>query len=130
MAEDLTFGVAIKGTGDTSLVDEAENARQSLETLRNATERLTDDYAKLNQQALASGQAWLQGNAAADAAKDKAWALAHGYKEVGNQILKTGAEAAEGMEEISFATSRAKQEMVVLGREVMRGNFSRLPGTL
>jgi hypothetical protein len=128
--DDLTFGVAIKGTGDGSLVKDAQAATDELVNLKDAADMTAASYAKLNQQALASGQAWLQGNAAADAARDKAYALANGYKEVGGQILKTGKEAAEGMEQTAFATARAKQEMVVLGRELARGNFSRIPGTL
>jgi hypothetical protein len=106
MSEDLTFGVAIKGTGDGSLVKDAQAATDELVNLKDAADMTEASYAKLNQQALASGQTWLHGNAAADAAKDKAGALANGYKEVGNQILKTGKEAAEGMEETAFATSK------------------------
>jgi hypothetical protein len=101
----------------------AAQANKSIETS-------AAEFAKLNQEALASGQAWLQGSAAADAAKDKAWALANGYKEVGGIMRKAGVEAAEGMKETAFATARAKQEIVVLGREITQGNFSRMPGTL
>ncbi|MDO8413022.1 MAG: hypothetical protein Q7S51_04435, partial [Gallionellaceae bacterium] len=53
-----------------------------------------------------------------------------GYKEVGGQILKTSGAATEGMEKVEWATKRAQQEMVVLGREIYRGDFSRMPGTL
>jgi hypothetical protein len=130
--DDLTFGVKISGTGDGSLVSDAKAAKQSLEDLQQSTEMLAEDYAKLNAQALASGQAWLQGNAATDAAKDKAWALASGYKEVDGQLLKAGIgmkAAAVATDEVAFASHRAYTEMVVMGREAARGNFSRMAGS-
>lgn len=40
------------------------------------------------------------------------------------------AKANRATGESAFMTARAKQEMVVLGRELASGNFSRMPGTL
>jgi hypothetical protein len=40
------------------------------------------------------------------------------------------AKANRATGESAFMTARAKQEMVVLGRELAAGNFSRMPGTL
>lgn len=140
MSNDLGFGIRLTADGK-QLVGEVKGAREEIDALKKSTDALsassqrtaqqTKDYwAEQQRAANASAQAWLKGNAAADAAADKAWALAHGYKQVGDQIIKAGSEAAKGVQEIGFATARAKQEMVVLGREIATGNFSRMPGTL
>ena len=39
-------------------------------------------------------------------------------------------ESAEGMNSLSFATAGASREFIVLGHEVISGNFSRIPGSL
>ncbi len=137
--EELTFGVRMDGGG--SLANEAMNARDALVKLKKATDDLAassaktagaaqTDWAKVQQSMNASAAAWLKGNAAADAAADKAWALANGYKEVGGYLRKTGDAADEGMEKTVWATARAQHSMVTLGREVATGNFAQIPGTL
>lgn len=132
MSDDLTFGVRIDGGG--SLTKEAKAAREELDALKKSTDNLADasktNWAEVQRSANARAAAWKEGNAAADAAADKAWALANGYKEVGGQIVKAGGDAAKGMEETVFATARAQQAMVSLGREAMTGNVSRMPATL
>jgi lambda family phage tail tape measure protein len=40
-----------------------------------------------------------------------------------------GNEAAGSMDKVGFATHRAQQEMLVMSREIMSGNFSRIPTT-
>lgn len=132
MSDDLTFGVKISGTGSSSLVEEASTSKKSLDDLKQSAEGLNNDYAELNKQSMAAGQAWLQGNAAADAARDKAWALANGYKEVNGQLLNAAGiarQAAGATDEVAFASHRAYTEMVVLAREAARGNFSRMAGS-
>jgi hypothetical protein len=120
--------------GSGNLVGEAKAARAEIDNLKKSTDALNTSnksyWAEQQAAANASAAAWLKGNAAVDAAADKAWALSNGYKEVGGQIVKTGAAATKGLDEVTFATARAKQEMVVLGREIAQGNFSRMPGTL
>jgi hypothetical protein len=140
MSDDLTFGVRLDGESST-MVRAATDATAAMVDLKTATEQYTTangeltsslaeatksfevDQARSNQMAAAM-------MATEDAIKDKAWALANGYKDVGGQMVKTAEEVAGGMDTTAFATRRAMQEMVVLGREVGRGNFSRLPGTL
>ena len=140
MSDEKIIGIRL--TGDSKeLVGASKEGTAAINELGAATKRAQSQAEQLNTQtksywqeqqraANASAQAWLNGNAATDAAADKAWALANGYKEVGGQLVRTSSEAAKGMAEIGFATARAKQEMIVLGREVAQGNFSRMPGTL
>ncbi len=140
MSDDLIFGVKLTGDGK-SLRGELASSRDEMVKLKKATDDLAassaktagaaqTDWAKVQQSMNASAQAWLKGNAAADAAADKAWALANGYKEVGGYLRKTGDAAAEGMEKTVWATTRAQHSMVTLGREVATGNISQIPGTL
>lgn len=140
MSDNLTFGMRLTYEGSAAnaglketraRVDEVKKSTDGLSASTQHTAQQTQNYWKEQQQAAnASAAAWLKGNAAADAAADKAWALGHGYKEVGGQIVKSSRDAAKGVEEIGFATARAKQEFIVAGRELASGNFSRMPGTL
>ena len=132
MSEDLIFGVKLDGSG--TLPDVARSARNEIDALKKSTGELAaaqqTNWAEVQRTANARAAAWREGNAAADAAADKAWALANGYKEVGGQIVKAGKESTREIAEVGFATARARQEMMVLGREAMSGNFSRMPTTL
>lgn len=134
MADELIFGVALKNTGDDSVPSVFRSARDDMEALKKSTEELAaassktaggwdTDFAamqkRLNEFAIAE-----------DNARDKAWALANGYHDVGGTMVKASVEVAEGMDKTAFATNRAMQEMVVLGREIATGNFTRMPGTL
>lgn len=128
--DDLTFGVAIKATGDGSVTADAKTTRAEIDNLKKSTDELSNSAAVLARQNAEMNQTWLQGNAAADAARDKAWALANGYKDVGGTMVKTAEEVAGGMDKTAFATHRAYGEMVVLAREASRGNWSRMAGSL
>lgn len=130
MSDDLTFGVAIKATGDGSVTADAKTTRAEIDNLKKSTDELSNSAAVLARQNQEMTQAWLQGNAAADAARDKAWALANGYKDVGGTMVRTAEDIAGGMDKTAFATHRAYGEMVVLGREAARGNWSRMAGSL
>jgi hypothetical protein len=86
---------------------------------------------------LAQNQAMSAVTASMDAARDKAYMLANGYKEVGGQLVKVGEDAGNGFgamaaaaDKGAFATVQARRELMVLGHEVMSGNFSRIPGSL
>ena len=153
MADDLTFGVKLGGDSST-MVSETKAAQTEIENLKTSIDELSASTAKqagmtemyttatgeqtaslevaqksfrdLQAQANAAAQASM---AASDAAKDKAWALANGYQVVGDEMVKTGGKAVESMEKTAFATHRAQQELVVLGREAARGNFSRMAGS-
>ena len=125
MSEDLTFGVRLDGDSG-SLVSSTEAARDGISNLRTSTDELAISYAKLNQEALAAGQAWLKGDAAADNAADKAWALANGYKEVDGQLIKTKGHA----DEAAGANAGVTRSLITLGREALSGNFAQMPGTM
>lgn len=153
MADDLTFGVKLGGDSST-MVSETKAAQTEIENLKTSIDELSASTAKqagmtemyttatgeqtaslevaqksfrdLQAQANAAAQASM---AASDTAKDKAWALANGYQVVGDEMVKTGGKAVESMEKTAFATHRAQQELVVLGREAARGNFSRMAGS-
>lgn len=143
MSDDLTFGVKLEGDG-SSLISETKSARDEMVALKKATDDLSassakaaaqtsTDWASVQQSANASAAAWMKGNAAADAAADKAWALANGYKEVGGQLLKAGADSsssAGAIEKLGLNTQYARREMVQLGKEAISGDFSRMPNTL
>lgn len=133
---DLTYGVKFTADGK-SLIGEAKSSTAAITDLKKSTDDLTQSSVRLNaaQKSTALSLTQIQEgqmgmNVAMSDAKDKAWALANGYKDVGGSMVKTSTAAAEGIKEVGFATARAKQEMVVLGRELSQGNFSRLPGTL
>jgi hypothetical protein len=81
MSDDLTFGVRMDGSG--SLASEAKAARDELASLKSAADDLAassanmasvngENWAEVQRAANASAQAWLNGNAATDAAADKA----------------------------------------------------------
>lgn len=129
MSDDLTFGVRLDGESNT-MVSSTQAATAGMVELKTATEQLTTalDQQKISAEKYAEGV--MDMGIAESNAKDKAWALANGYKDVGGSMVKTAEEVAGGMEKTSFATNRAMTEMAVLAREVGRGNFSRLPGTL
>jgi phage-related minor tail protein len=93
-----------------------------------------DDW---KEKVLAQNQAMSAVTASMDAARDKAYMLANGYKEVGGQLVKVGEDAGNGFgamaaaaDKGAFATVQARRELMVLGHEVMSGNFSRIPGSL
>lgn len=106
------------------------HAEQKLNELQAATMSYQEKYGETIGQTQAHLTAF---TIAQENARDKAWALSNGYQDVDGVMVKMGKTAEEvagGFDRTSFATSRAMQEMVVLGREVARGNFSRLPSTL
>jgi len=134
MAEgDLTFGVAIKSTGDGSVVSDAKAATTELENMKRATDDLAAASAKQASQSQATENDIMRYytglSVAEDNAKAKAWALANGYQEVGGVMVKAAEDAEAGMNKTAFATHRAYTEMVVLAREASRGNFSRMAGS-
>lgn len=130
---DLTFGVAIKSTGDGSVTADAKAATTELENMKKATDDLAAASAKQASQSRASENDIMRYytglSVAEDNAKAKAWALANGYQEVGGVMVKAAEEAEAGMNKTAFATHRAYTEMVVLAREASRGNFSRMAGS-
>lgn len=130
MDGDLTFGVAIKSTGDGSVVADAKSATSELENMKKATDELAASQVKMASQSRASEDDIMRYytglSVAEDNAKAKAWALANGYQEAGGQMVKATEAAADGMGKLSIGTHRAYQEMVVLAREAARGNFSRM----
>ena len=132
---DLTFGVKITADGK-QMAGEVRASREELDKLgasaQRAAQQSKSHWAEQQQQANASAAAWLKGNAAADAAADKAWALANGYKEVGGQIRKSGTQSAESagsMKGLGLNTQYARREMMLLGKEALTGDFSRMPRT-
>jgi len=130
---DLTFGVAIKSTGDSSVTADAKAATTELENMKKATDDLAAASVKQASQSRASENDIMRYytglSVAEDNAKAKAWALANGYQEVGGVMVKAAEEAEAGMNKTAFATHRAYTEMVVLAREASRGNFSRMAGS-
>jgi phage-related minor tail protein len=158
MSEDLTFGVAITGTGDGSMVEEAKAAQKSLEGLKTATEESSYSFSEMQQRLNASAKDYENAaeglktateessysfsemqqrlNASAkdyENAAARTWALANGYRDVGGSLVKYAADtehAAAATEKGMFATAGAKRELIVLGHEAMQGNFSRIPGSL
>jgi len=130
---DLTFGVAIKSTGDGSVTADAKAATTELERMKQATDDLAAASVKQASQSRASENDIMRYytglSVAEDNAKAKAWALANGYQEVGGVMVKAAEEAEAGMNKTAFATHRAYTEMVVLAREASRGNFSRMAGS-
>jgi len=130
---DLTFGVAIKSTGDGSVTADAKAATTELERMKQATDDLAAASVKQASQSRASENDIMRYytglSVAEDNAKAKAWALANGYQEVGGVMVKAAEEAEVGMNKTAFATHRAYTEMVVLAREASRGNFSRMAGS-
>jgi len=134
MSDDLIFGVALKSTSDGGVNADVKSARDDINNLKKATDELAASSA---QSARGQNNDWAalqkrlnDAATAHDNARDKAWALSNGYKEMGGQLVKTGGQAVAELEKTAWATARAQQEMVVLGREVAQGNFSRMPGTL
>ncbi len=80
----------------------------------------------------ARAAALMRSDVAADAALDKAWALANGYKQVGNQLLKASKDTESNistMEKLGLHTKETRQEMMMLGKEAVIGDFSRMPRT-
>ena len=130
MDGDLTFGVAIKSTGDGSVVTDAKAATSELDNMKKATDELAASSERMASQSRATEddvmKYWTGMSVAEDNAKAKAWSLANGYQDVGGVMVKAGEEAAAGIDKTTFATRRAYTEMVVLAREAARGNFSRM----
>lgn len=129
---DLVYGVKLTGDGK-QLVGEVRASREEFDKLGASAQRVAQQtksyWAEQQQAANASAASWLKGNAAADAAADKAWALANGYKEVGGQVLKAGTESAKGIGDLGLNTQYARRELMQLGKEAVTGDFSRMPKT-
>lgn len=117
-ANDLTYGVKLIADGK-QLVGEVKSARDEMVNLKKATDDLT-----LSARQLAEGQMGM--TLSESNAKDKAWALANGYKEMDGQLVKL----SKTTQEASLVNAGATRELMVLGHEAMTGNFSRMPGTL
>jgi hypothetical protein len=80
----------------------------------------------------ARAAAILKSEIASDNAADKAWALANGYQAVGDQLIKTSdstAKSASSLGALGLNTKYARTEMMILGKEAMTGDFSRMPKT-
>lgn len=133
MSNDLVFGVRLDGSSST-LVSETKAARDELINLQKSTEDLaaasakmasatSNDYTKIQ-------QAINDMAIAEDNARDKAWALANGYKDVGGMMVKASADIEEGMVRSSHASAGVTRELIVMGHEAATGNFSRIPGTM
>ena len=129
---ELTFGIRLTADGK-QLVGEIKAAREEFDKLSASAPRAAQQsksyWADQQAAANASTAAWLKGNAATDAAADKAWALANGYKEAGGQIVKAGTESAKSMTGLGLNTQFARREMMLLGKEALTGDFGRMPRT-
>jgi hypothetical protein len=118
MTDIASLNIAI----DATSADRATTSLNKLDTASIAVQKSTDGIKT------SSSSAWATMNtmsAAEDAAADKAWALANGYSEVDGKIVKLAVET----EKATVMTAKARQEFVVLGRELAQGNISRVPGT-
>lgn len=129
MSDDLVFGVALKSTGDGSVTANVKSAREEMDKLKQSTDEMAaaaskaaagydNDFGamqkRLNEFAIAE-----------DNARDKAWALANGYKDVGGSMVKTVEEVAAS----HHVNSLAIRESLVLMREAAAGNWSRMAGS-
>jgi hypothetical protein len=130
---DLTFGVRLDGSSST-LVSESKAAQDELNNLKKSTDDLAAASANMASGATTDFTAIQNSlNAMAiaeDNARDKAWALANGYKDVGGQMVQTSAQVEDGMTKSSHASAGMTRELIVLGHEAVSGNFSKMPGTL
>lgn len=129
MADDLTFGVRLDGDSG-SLVSQTQAATVKIVELKQATDDLAAASSKM---AAGSTTDWAalqralnDAAVAEDNARDKAWALANGYKEINGQLVKT----KEVAEEAAGANAGVTRSLTTLGREAVSGNFAQMPGTL
>lgn len=88
--------------------------------------QLQADFKALDQ-AASSGNVSARDDSRLDTVYQK---LAEEIKAASGAASEFGKTSSGEMENVSFATHRAQQEMVVLGRELMSGNMSRVPGAL
>jgi hypothetical protein len=119
---------------------QSDNAAKSLDKLtasaaktETASKALEKSWNKEQQAINARAAAIMKADAMADAQADKAWALANGYTQVGGQIVKASVatEAATGvMSKLGLNTQFAQREMMLLGKEAVTGDFSKIPRTL
>ena len=173
--EDLTFGVAIKSTGDGSVVNEAKSTREELERLKASTDEVATSTGKMAGQYSGLKETLSQHNAAVAETAGNVTKLLDRYDPLGAKLRQLQADfkaldsaassgniagrddarvdavyakiqqeikmasgaasefgvvASGSMEKVEWATKRAQQEMVVLGREVVRGDFARMPSAL
>lgn len=130
---DINADVSGLNSGLAQADKRVEEFSTALDKNKVAAEKVVNQYDELQRSANAAAQAWLKGNAAADAAADRAWALSNGYKEVDGYLVKTAKSSATAAAEIEkgmFATQGARRELMVLGHEAITGNFSRMPGSM
>ncbi|MGB6056438.1 MAG: phage tail length tape measure family protein, partial [Burkholderiaceae bacterium] len=131
-------GVQAQATKESSKADKA--AADYLGRLQMQYDALGKNRAEL--EAMRAKQAGLsvemQKAAAAIGAKIDAWhrdeeaakAAARAEEQAARAAAKHGGEASDAMKRLGLETAGAKRELLVLAREAMTGNFSRMPGTM
>ncbi|HEU0282322.1 MAG TPA: phage tail length tape measure family protein, partial [Gallionella sp.] len=112
--------------GSGNLVGEAKAARDEIVNLKNATNDLAASNRSYAVTSRETAEYVMGMSIALSNAKDKAWALANGYSEVDGQLVRLN----KTTQDAAAINAGATRELMVLGHEVMTGNFSRMPGTL
>lgn len=127
MTDEASLKLKIDSTevdkGTKSLDDLAKAGAHAEQATKSLTSAATEQKIALKN--LQEGQMGM--SIAESNAKDKAWALANGYKEVNGQLLKTAEVAGHAGAALNAGVTR---ELITLGREAATGNFSRMPGTM
>lgn len=116
-------GAEVKSVSDSlnSVGTAAGNAKSQVEQLNNASKNYSVTSKETAE--FVMGMSIAESNA-----KDKAWALANGYKEVEGQLVKVtkaSSESASGAK----VNALAMRESLVLVREAVRGNYTRMAGS-
>jgi len=129
--EEIQVGVRLTGDS-TSLVAATQEAKTSEENLNASVKSLTDTSRNWQEVVARQNAQMAETTALMDAERDRAWALANGYKEVNGMMVKYAEEAvASGAASGAAAhgMSTVARELMVIGREATAGRLSRIPGS-
>lgn len=126
--------VGVRLTGDsTSLVEATTEAKASQQSLDDSVKGLGASWRDYEDTIKRQNAQMAQTTALMDMERDRAWALANGYKEVNGTLVKYAAEAemaAAASGHAAGATAALSRELMVVAREGMAGRLSRIPGSL
>lgn len=121
MANEIQLGIRITGEGS--------NAKAEIKSTRDELVSLDSAVRSSTQSAKASAFDWDKYAASIKAQNRAMVETSISMRDYGGTSIQVMANVADGTAKSAFATAQARREIIVLGHEVVSGNFSRIPGS-
>lgn len=127
MTDIASLTLAIDSTQSDKAQKSLDKLTSSAKKTEDASSALTKSWSNEQKAINERAKSIMAADVLADQQADKAWALANGYTQVGNEIVKASDVSVGAMSKLGLNTQYARREMMQLGKEAITGDFGRMP---